>query len=115
MVFLSSIPDLDLSLGIEHRGITYTFVFGLAVGVLIGLLFGSGGDWTSAVVGFIAGFGGTLSHLLGDAFTYRSFEPFKPFSDKEVAYGFFEADNETANRGFMMFGIITFVLALVFV
>jgi membrane-bound metal-dependent hydrolase YbcI (DUF457 family) len=72
MVFLSSIPDLDLRLGIEHRGITHTFVFGLAVGVIIGILFGSGGDWTSAVIGFIAGFGGTVSHLLGDAFTYES-------------------------------------------
>jgi len=63
------------------------------------------------LMGFIAGFGGTASHLVGDAFTYSKFQPFRPFSDKEVAYGLFKASNKTANNTMFILGIAAFIIS----
>jgi len=60
-----------------------------------------------------AGFGGTASHLLGDALTYSPFRPLYPFSQKEVAYGFFAASSRVANNAMAVVGIAAFIVALV--
>lgn len=116
MVTLSSLPDLDMEFrvyGIKHRGITHTLLgaifFGVAFAILIGYAYGSIG-W---LMGFIAGFGGTVSHLLGDVFTYTSFKPLYPFSKKEVALGYFKASNKTINNAMLTLGIMTFIISLV--
>lgn len=111
MVTLSSIPDLDIQWGIKHRGITHTFLFGAVVGVLFAILIGYAYGSLGWLMGFIAGFGATASHLLGDAFTYSPFRPFYPFSKKEVAYGFFKASNKKANAAMLSVGIIAFILS----
>lgn len=88
-------------------------MFGIVVGVLLaialGYLFGLVG-WG---MGFLAGFGGTASHLLGDALTYSPFRPLYPFSQREVAYGFFAASSKTANNTMAVVGVAAFVVALI--
>ncbi len=118
MVALSFIPDLDILMKriqwkTRHRGITHTLLFGVVVGVLfsciLGYCYGSLG-WS---MGFVAGFGGTASHLLGDALAYGSFKPLYPFSSKELVCGFFEVSNRTANNAVLLLGIVTFLISYV--
>ena len=121
MVGLSSLPDIDMELrreyGIEikHRGITHTFlagiIFGIAFSALLGVAYGILGNF----MGFIAGFGGTASHLLGDAFTYERFKPFYPFSKREVALGKFKSNNKTVNKTMLTVGVIAFIIPFVVV
>jgi len=111
MVALSSIPDLDIQFEIKHRGVTHTLVFGVVIGILFGILMGYSYESMGWLMGFVAGFGGTASHLVGDSFTYSKFQPFRPFSDKEIAFGFFKASNKTANGTMFVLGIVAFIIS----
>ena len=106
---LSSIPDIDLKLGIKHRGLTHNILFAIIVGILFGVLFGYSSEILYGFVGFISGFLGVMLHLLGDLMTYQPFKPLWPFDDREVSYGFFAAKSKTANEGFLILGIIGFI------
>jgi inner membrane protein len=109
MVALSSVPDLDMEYrkyGIKHRGITHTLLFGVGVGVLIAVVMAYAFGFPGVFMGFLAGFGGTASHLLGDAFTYSSFRPFRPFSNREVAYRVFKASNRKVNGAMLTIGTL---------
>ena len=111
--FLSSIPDIDLKLGIGHRKITHTILFAIMAGITYGLLFGTVTRETIwYLIGFLAGFGGVILHLLGDLMTYMAFKPLYPFSSREVAFGWFRSDNIFANQGFFILGWIVFFLYL---
>jgi len=87
MVAFSSLPDIDIELqseyGIKHRGITHTFLFGIIVGILFSILIGYVYGSLGWLMGFTAGFGATLSHILGDAFTYERFAPLFSFLEKK--------------------------------
>lgn len=113
MVALSSLPDLDMEykVYIRHRGITHTIPFGVIVGVVFAILLGYAYGSAGWLMGFVAGFGGVGSHLLGDAFTYHKFKPLYPFSHREIAYGFFKASNKVANRAFLIIGVIAFIIS----
>ncbi len=105
---LSSIPDIDLNLEIKHRGFTHNILFALICGVGFGVLFGYASGWVWGIIGFIAGFGGVMLHLLGDIMTHMEFAPLYPFKRNEIALHWFYADSETANNGFFTLGIIAF-------
>lgn len=112
MVALSSLPDIDMEYrkyGIKHRGVTHTLLFGVGVGILLGFITGYAYGVWGYPMGFLAGFGGTASHLLGDAFTYSKFKPFRPFSNREVAYGFFKASNKEANGAMLTIGALALI------
>jgi len=112
MVGLSSLPDLDIQWEIKHRGITHTFFFGMIVGILFAVLIGYAYGIIGWLMGFVAGFGGTASHLLGDAFTHTPFRPFTPFSDREMgALGLFRSDNKTVNRTMLVLGVFIFIFS----
>lgn len=111
MVGLSSLPDLDLKWEIKHRGITHTFLAGIAFGILFAFLIGYAYGLLGWIMGFISGFGGTASHLLGDAFTYAPIKPYYPFSNKEVAFCKFKSSNKTVNGTLLILGVITFILS----
>jgi len=81
-------------------------IFGIAFGALMGYPNNVLG-WT---LGLLAGFGGTTSHLLGDAFTYESFKPFYPFSNKEAALRRFRSGNKTINRSMLAIGTFAFII-----
>ena len=105
---LSALPDIDLQLEIQHRGFTHNIFFALIIGILFGIMFGySSGIWYG-IVGFLGGFMGIMIHLLGDMMTFMEFKPLWPFSQIEVAYGWFYADSQLANKGFFYLGIFAF-------
>ena len=112
MVGLSSIPDLDIQWEMKHRGITHTVLFGLGIGILFSVLLGYAYGFLGWIMGFVAGFGATGSHILGDTFTYMPFKPLYPFSQREVAFGYFRASNKAINRGMLTIGIIVFIVSL---
>jgi membrane-bound metal-dependent hydrolase YbcI (DUF457 family) len=120
MVAVSFAPDLDILVrryGVKtrHRGLTHTFLFGAVVGFLfsatLGYVYGSLG-W---VTGFVVGFGGTASHLLGDILTREqpNVKPFYPFSEREVNLGLFKASDKTANNTAVALGVIAFAVSYV--
>ena len=108
--FLSSLPDIDIVIiGMKHRKITHTILFALCTGIIFSFAFGTVikfGNWY--FIGFIAGFGGVVLHLLGDLMTHMKFKPFYPFSSKEFAFGFFKSNNFIINYGFFILGWFVF-------
>lgn len=115
MVLLSSLPDIDLELRkkyrteIKHRGPTHTILAGILFGIIFGALLGYSHGVLDWLMGFFSGFGGITSHLLGDAFTYESFEPFWPFSNRKVAFRKFRSSSKTVNRTMLILGGVAFV------
>lgn len=113
MVSLSSIPDLDMKWELRHRGITHTLIFGLVAGIFFCLILGYAMGPLGFLMGFVAGFGATLSHLLGDALTHSPFKPFYPFSEREIAYGICSSRSKIANQALMTAGVALFILSLI--
>jgi len=116
MLTLSSLPDIDIELRreyglkIRHRGITHTLIAGVIFGIAFGALMGYPNNVLGWASGLLAGFGGTASPLLGDAFTYESFKPFYPFSNKEVALRKFRSSNKTINRTMLAIGAFACII-----
>lgn len=118
MVVVSFLPDLDFLVGvivprIKHRGITHTFLFGAIVGALFSVVLGCSYGSLGWIAGFVVGFGGTASHLLGDVLTRElpRVKPFYPFSDKELALGFFRASDRKATSAILVLGAIAFIIS----
>ena len=111
---LSTLPDIDMQLrqyGIKHRGkYSHSLFSAILAGVLFGLLFWYTHNslvWVG--IGFSSAFFGVVTHLIGDTFTYHSFMPLWPFSQKEVSFGFCSAGNRSVNEGLMTVGGIVFL------
>lgn len=108
--FLSTIPDIDIHFEIAHRTFTHNVFFALLVAVILGILFGFIGGIELVSIGFIAGFMGIMTHLLGDLMTYKEFKPLAPFSQIQISWCWFPAESETANIGFFVIGWIAFFI-----
>jgi len=120
MVAFSFVPDFDIPMRMirrktKHRGITHTFLFGVVVGALLSIVLGYAFDRLGWLMGFVAGFGGTASHLLGDVFTFGSpqVRPLYPFSDKGLVLGLFKASNKRANNVMIVLGIVAFTVSYI--
>jgi len=121
---LSALPDIDLKwmrysvsikgkdYRVKHRGkVTHSIFFAMIIGLLLGgFLFYGNGEILWFGTGFAGAFLGIATHLLGDTFTYHSFQPLWPLSDKKYSYGFCGAGNKAANDGLMIFGTIVFAI-----
>ena len=113
---LSSIPDIDLIYGWKHRDKTHNIGFALVVGGGMSIiLFYAMHDIVIVLTGFIAGFGGVISHLLGDIITYKSFAPLVPFSKRKIALKYCKADDNKVNIGLMIGGALAFTLYMLVV
>lgn len=106
---VASLPDIDNSLPVEHRGPTHTvwFVAGLAaVAGVVGWLVAAG---PSAVgVGLVVGTAVGLSlasHLVADSITPMGIRPFVPVSDREFCFDITPAKNPRANRVLLAVGL----------
>ena len=117
---LASLPDIDQRLpGVQHRGVTHTLGFAIAVGAALGavgwLLGSDAGVGTGvefATVGFVVGTTVIISHLLADAITPMGITPFWPVSDRHYSVGVCRADNTVANYALLGLGIAVTVAAL---
>jgi inner membrane protein len=102
---LAMAPDCDCVVpGMQHRGITHTFVFALLVGAVVG-----GAGWvlgarvdvaTAQTFGrfaFLVGTASVVSHLLADVITPMGIRPFLPFSDRHLTLRLVLAKNLAAN------------------
>ncbi|KXA96130.1 hypothetical protein AKJ38_03885 [candidate division MSBL1 archaeon SCGC-AAA259I14] len=108
-VAVSSVPDLDLDYKyFDHRGKSHSigaaFIFGVGFGLI--LFYANEAVW--GVLGFLSGFGGFLSHLIGDLFNYDKFPILWPFMGEEKSLKKFKS--KEYNRVFLYIGIFCLVL-----
>lgn len=109
-VVLSTLPDIDQHLPIEHRGPTHTVWFVLVVSVVCGvagLLVAPAGQRgiSGLVVGTAAALS-LLSHLLADSITPMGVAPFVPLSSFEHSFGIVYAANTRANVALFVVGFL---------
>lgn len=113
IAFLSSLPDIDLRWRrlVRHRSpLTHSLLAGVGFGIGFAVITSwVGYGWG---LGFIAGFGGTGLHLVGDIFTYTPIKPLWPFSRRGVALGLFKSSNPFVNKGMMAVGGLAFIAVL---
>ena len=110
----SSIPDLDMKWEFfSHRGPTHSLLFAIIMGIFSGiLLFFGTREILWFFIGFTSGFGGVVSHLIGDLLNPMRFKPLWPFSNRELAFDFCRADDKKMNRRLSTVGGLTFLLYL---
>ena len=113
---VSTIPDKDIQWHMNHRGPTHTVLAAVITGIVLGVLFYLG-DPQFGLVGFLGGFFGVISHLLGDIIAGKTrsgdaytIKPFWPFSNKEIGFGLIKASNRKINGFLINLGGISFVL-----
>lgn len=120
---LASLPDVDHRLpGVQHRGVTHTVGFALAVGAAVGALgwllgrgVGAGAAAEFGAIGFAVGTTVILTHLLADVITPMGITPFWPVSDRHYTFGLCRADNTVANYALLGLGIALTVAVLAMV
>lgn len=106
---LSSLPDIDLKWkNVKHRGYSHSIGAALIIGLVFGAIFFYGNGLMFGLLGFLAGFGGTISHLIGDLFTYMKFPIFWPISDRKRSWGWFGSKEN--NEIFLKLGCLSLVL-----
>lgn len=109
---LSMLPDVDMKLPlVEHRGLTHTVWFALAVGAVLGalgLLLGAQRGVLAALGlgAFAATLGAltTVSHVAADALTPAGVRPFAPYREDFYSYDVARASNPIANAGLLVLG-----------
>jgi len=106
----SSLPDIDLRVGLPHRRYTHNLIFVVTTSLLFGYL-------TSTLLndfnlGFYSLIVAGVLHLLGDVMTYMGFTPFYPLSSKNIALRLFKSDNRFVNNFLLISGTLLLMLYL---
>ncbi|MFC5279145.1 metal-dependent hydrolase [Halorubrum rubrum] len=112
VVWTAMVPDLDTQIPfVNHRGITHTVWFALAVGVAFGLVGGAVGLESGPVVvlalaalAFVLGAGTVVSHLLADVITPMGIRPYAPVRDDHYTLDLVKAANPIANYALLVAG-----------
>lgn len=105
-IVTATLPDADERTGlIEHRSLTHTVWFALAVGVVTGVVtllvgFPTSVGWLGAAVGT----GSVLAHLAGDVVTPMGLRPLAPLSNAHVTLDLFKSKNGAINRVVFLVG-----------
>ena len=115
----STVPDIDESLPIPHRGPTHTLAFAIGTGVLAGVAallvavaVASPSVWTPAFVGGVVTVS-LCSHLVGDVLTPMGIRPFRPVSEAWFSLDLTPARNPRANRLLLSAGVLGASIAVV--
>jgi len=111
-VALSRIPDYDLRVPfLEHRGVTHTLLFLVAVAALLGAVghqsagaFGTDPIRTAGL-GVVVALVAVGSHLLADALTPAGVPLLWPLSGRSYSVNVATASNPVANYGLLALGI----------
>lgn len=102
-VAVSSLPDSDQGLPIQHRGPTHTVWFVAACTAIAGC---TGWVFGTPSVGLVVGTATGLSlvsHLVADSITPMGIRPYLPLSGREHCFGLVYAANAKAN--YVIFGV----------
>jgi inner membrane protein len=117
-VGLSSFPDVDQRLPIKHRGWTHTVWFA----ALVGAAYAAFWWWiepsslprrTVGAGAFVAGAGGILGHVTGDALTPMGVRPFAPLWRERFTIRLTKASSRGANAVLFALGGALWVGAVV--
>ncbi len=112
----SLLPDVDLLCGWSHRRKTHNLAFAAIIGLISAIIFFFYlHDLIIALGGFMAGFGGVISHLLGDIITYKSFKPLAPLSKRKTALRYCKSDDKKVNSWLVIGGVLSFFFYLLVV
>jgi inner membrane protein len=120
-VALATLPDYDLRVPfLDHRGLTHTVWFAIAVGVTGGLVAGLAGNSQGPVAaiglgifGFVVGTVSIGSHVAADALTPAGVRPFAPLRSRHYSYSVTTAKNPIANYALLGLGLIAIAGAFV--
>ncbi len=109
---LSSLPDIDLKVGLSHRKYTHNLFFVAVTSLLFGYL-------TSTILddfnlGFYSAMASGLLHILSDMMTCMRFAPFYPISDRNVALRLVRSNNRFVNDFFVASGVLLLILYIRF-
>lgn len=113
VLWLSTLPDVDLRLPIRHRGPTHSLVFLALVAGVLGSVGGALGVGSYQPVGVLPGVGlgvvlgvvGIGSHLLADMLTPAGVNLLWPVPADPVSFYVARADNTLANYGLLGLGV----------
>jgi inner membrane protein len=115
---LTTLPDVDHRLPlVEHRGVTHTLAFALAVGGACAAI-----GWVLPLPGVdrvtvAAGLGGVgvlaiLAHLLADALTYAGVPLLWPLTGRSFSFSLTTADSRLWNGGLFALGVFATAAAV---
>jgi membrane-bound metal-dependent hydrolase YbcI (DUF457 family) len=114
---LSPFPDIDQRWEIRHRARTHNILAAVLLGGLYSILLLYFSNLHLALIGFLAGFGGVVSHLAGDMMAGLKsdgspwkIKPLWPFSQIEMGVGWFKSGDKRMNESFLMLGFLALFL-----
>jgi inner membrane protein len=112
VLWLSTLPDVDVWLPVRHRGPTHSLLFLALVAAALGAVGGALGAGSLRPVGALPGIGlGTLlgvvgvgSHLLADVLTPAGVNLLWPLPAESTSFQVARADDTLANYGLLGLG-----------
>ena len=104
--YFSSLPDLDLVLGIKHRTITHSLIFSLIPLILANFINNIYISLILKIIGIAI-----FTHLIGDSFTTMGVMPFYPFSKYKIRLS---KSNIVSKKVLPYFSFISFLIAIIF-
>jgi membrane-bound metal-dependent hydrolase YbcI (DUF457 family) len=108
---LSTLPDIDLKIGLPHRRYTHNIFFIILSSLFFGYL-------TSLTLeDFNLGLYSTLTsgsiHLIGDLMTYMAFSPLYPISDVCISLRLFKSNDALVNNILLITGVLMLTVYLI--
>jgi len=110
-VFFSIIPDLDVRLGIRHRGITHNITFAAFLTVVLCYILYI---FDLEIFLSFSAFVGIVLHLIGDLITHQKFAPLYPFVRRRIAFKIVKSNNRFVNDLLLLAGTLTFTYFYIF-
>ncbi len=102
-LLFSVAPDVDIVLGLRHRGVTHTLVGAVLFGLLSSIALND--TWgISCVTGFAVGFSAVILHILLDLTNYMRFCPLYPISRRKIALRLVRSNSIIANTALLILG-----------
>jgi len=114
---VTSLPDIDMYIGLKHRGVTHSLPFAVAFSVVAMLvsLYLFNLNIIDSIMIFSIFLSGFVSHILGDLLTYMKFKVFFPISNKKYGgIGLFKSSDRKVNETILVIGVLLFSVLVYF-
>ncbi|MEL9996932.1 MAG: metal-dependent hydrolase [Sulfolobales archaeon] len=107
---LSTLPDIDLKIGLPHRRYTHNIFFIILSSLFFGYLTSLLGDFN---LGLYSALTSGLIHLIGDLMTYMAFSPLYPISDVCISLRLFKSNDALVNNILLITGVLMLTVYLI--